>query len=208
MLYSFQDFWILLWLILLTQPKKAHFSFFGYLPLAIDSTLGQLQKLSKPWIIHLLAQLIACSLSPFCTNSYADCSPSLTSGVTSAAATAAKGGPCEVKSYPDNTWKEHILGSSLISPLPSLQGPQSVSKHQNQKQKQRQKAPSFSLPNLFVEAEEKPKGKEKQRHKVLLAEQPGHGKQREVLLPISPGKAVSRASGIWAGKTFFYSWRF
>lgn len=168
--------------------KKAHFSLLA-ISTAIDSTLGQIQNLSKQWIIYLLAQLIACSLSPFlhqfiCRlffkfDKWSSFSRSST------------------KRWPN--WGLVIprhLERASSKPTPQSLQSQSVSIHQRQKQRQREKAPGFSLANLFMEAEEKPKGQKQQRHKVLNLAMESRGNHCS---PTAWGKAVSRTSDIWAG---------
>lgn len=54
-----------------------------------------------------------------------------------------------------------------------------------------------------MEAEEKPKGTEKKKHKVLSAEQPGQGKQREEMLPDSPRKSCEQNFTYLIWQVFF-----
>lgn len=55
-----------------------------------------------------------------------------------------------------------------------------------------------------MEAEEKPKGIEKKKQKVLSAEQPGQGKQREEMLPDSPRKSCEQNFTYLISQVFFF----
>lgn len=56
-----------------------------------------------------------------------------------------------------------------------------------------------------MEAEEKPKGTEKKKHKVLSAEQPGQGKQKEEMLPDSPRKSCEQNFTYLIWQVFFFN---
>lgn len=120
------------------------------------------------------------------TNSYADCAPSLISALTSAtAAMVPRGCPFEIQPSTDIIWKDNLLEFPLICSLPSPLGlrasPNKAEAKTKQKQRHREETPSFSLPTVFIEAEEKPKGKKQRRHKVLSSEQPNYGKTQASL---------------------------
>lgn len=170
--------------------KKACFSLLA-ISTAIDSTLGQTQNLSEPWIIHLLAQLIAYSLSPFLHQFISRLFFKFDKWGSFSSSSSTKRWPNWGLVIP----RQHLERASSKPTPQSLQS-QSISKYQRQKQRQWEKALGFSLPNLFMEAEENPKGKEKQRHKVLILAMES---RKNHCSPTAWGKAVSRTSDIWAG---------
>lgn len=190
---------MLLWLILLTQPKKGSFFIFGYLPPAIDSTLSLLQNQSEPWIIHLLSQLIAYSLSPLLHQFIRK--PEKWGNFRSSSNSSMR---WPLWSLVTSGW--HLERSSSKPTLQFVRS-QSVSKHQRRKQTQCKKVFSFFLSKLLLEAEEKPKGKEKQKYMVLSGDQPGQEKQREEMLPDSPWKSCEQNFSYLIRQGFFYGWR-
>ena len=125
--------------------KKAPFSFFGYLLLAIDSTLGQLQNLSKPWIIHLLAQLIARSLSPFLHLFICRLfSKSDKWGNFSSSNSSTKRCPIWGLVIPKEHLERVSLGIPFNEPTPHSVRPQSVSKHARQRQRRKHQSSLYT----------------------------------------------------------------